>query len=171
MSSVSNRTLGSGPTVRTGNPGLSTWLRAVVVLLLAAGLIERLLPLLDFKNRLFWLHMSEDGYLMQTVARNMALGLGMSTADGTIPTNGVQPLATFAYALLHALAGGSKQLAIAFVTIFATAVGQSGVTRVDVAAARSEWLESPVPIAGVSGLAAQDQWMLASEAGQPSEPP
>ena len=55
--------------------------------------------------------MSEDGYLMQTVARNMAIGLGMSTAEGTIPTNGVQPLATFAYAGLHALAGGSNNSA------------------------------------------------------------
>lgn len=122
MSSVPSDAVGPSPTSETGNPGLSTWLRAVIALLLAAGLVERLLPLFDLKNRLFWLHMSEDGYLMQTVARNIALGLGMSTADGTIPTNGVQPLATFAYAVLHALAGGSKEPGIVFVTLFATAV-------------------------------------------------
>ena len=82
----------------------------------------RLSPLLDVEGRLYWLFMSEDGYLMQTIARNMATGLGMSTAKGTMPTNGVQPLATFLYAGLHALAGGSKMLAIGYVTVFATAV-------------------------------------------------
>lgn len=122
MSSV----LPPSPTVHRGSGlGVSAaakWVRACIALLFAAGLIERLLPLFDMKDRLFWLHMSEDGYLMQTVARNMAIGLGMSTAEGTIPTNGVQPLATFFYAALHALAGGSKQLAIAYLTVFATAV-------------------------------------------------
>ena len=105
---------------------VTAWIRAVGVLLFVAGLIERLLPFSDMSNRLFWLHMSEDGYLMQIVARNMALGLGMSTADGTMPTNGVQPLATFAYAGLHALAGGSKQLGIAYVTVFSVAVSVLG---------------------------------------------
>ena len=35
---------------------------------------------------------TEDGYLMLTVARNMALGEGMSVSNGTIPTNGIQPM-------------------------------------------------------------------------------
>lgn len=61
--------------------------------------------------------MTEDGYLMQTVARNLALGLGMSTAEGTIPTNGVQPLATLLFALLHAIAGGDKTEGIVLVTL------------------------------------------------------
>ena len=100
----------------------SRWVRACVWLLLATGLAARLSPLLDVQGRLYWMFLSEDGYLMQTIARNMALGLGMSTAHGTIPTNGVQPLATFLYAGLHALAGGSKLLAIGYVTVFATAV-------------------------------------------------
>ena len=51
------------------------------------------------------------------MARNMALGLGMSTADGTIPTNGVQPLATFVFAALHALAGGDKIHGLVAVTL------------------------------------------------------
>ena len=72
----------------------SGWARACLWLLLATGIVARLSPLLDPGHRLFWLFMSEDGYLMQTVARNLALGLGMSTADGTMPTNGVQPLAS-----------------------------------------------------------------------------
>ena len=113
------------PPAMTG-ANMTAWMRILGVLLLVAGLVERLLPLSDLPNRLFWLHMSEDGYLMQTVARNMALGLGMSTADGTIPTNGVQPLATFAYAGLHALAGGSRQLGIAYVTVFSVAMSVLG---------------------------------------------
>lgn len=99
----------------------SRWVRACVWLLLATGLVARLSPLLDVEGRLYWLFLSEDGYLMQTIARNMAIGLGMSTAQGAMPTNGVQPLATFIYAGLHALAGGSKMLAIGYVTVFATA--------------------------------------------------
>jgi len=46
---------------------------------------------------------SEDGYLMLTVARNIADGRGLSTAAGTIPTNGVQPLVTFLWAGVHAV--------------------------------------------------------------------
>ena len=100
----------------------SRWVRICLWLLLATGLAARLSPLLDVEGRLYWVFLSEDGYLMQTIARNMAIGLGMSTANGTMPTNGVQPLATFLYAGLHALAGGSKLLAIGYVTVFATAV-------------------------------------------------
>ena len=112
-------------TTQGGDRGLwegSGWVRVCVWLLLVTGLAARLSPLLDVEGRLYWLWMSEDGYLMQTIARNMAIGLGMSTAHGTMPTNGVQPLATFLYAGLHALAGGSKLLAIGYVTVFATAV-------------------------------------------------
>src|SRR6478735_6387630 len=100
----------------------SRWVRVCVWLLLATGLAARLSPLLDVEGRLYWMFLSEDGYLMQTIARNMAIGLGMSTANGTMPTNGVQPLATFLYAGLHALAGGNKMLAIGYVTVFATTV-------------------------------------------------
>ena len=126
MSSASTSPIESPPMRTDTGANMTTWIRTLGVLLFVAGLVERLLPLFDLKNRLFWLHMSEDGYLMQTVARNMALGLGMSTADGTIPTNGVQPLATFAYAGLHSLASGSKQLGIVYVTLFSVAVAALG---------------------------------------------
>ena len=96
--------------------------RGCVWLLFALGAAARLSPLADWDQRLFWQYLSEDGYLMQTVARNMAIGLGMSVSEGTIPTNGVQPLATFVYAALHWLAGGSKQLAIAYVTVVSAAI-------------------------------------------------
>lgn len=95
---------------------LPPWVYVPVAALLGAGVLIRLLPLFDVKGHLYWFFMTEDGYLLQTVARNIAVGLGMSTADGTMATNGVQPLATFVYAALHALAVGSKLLAIAYVT-------------------------------------------------------
>lgn len=90
----------------------------VTFALFFVGFIFRLSPIFDIENRVFWQYMTEDGYLMQTIARNMAIGLGMSTAEGTMPTNGVQPLATVIFAGLHYLAGGDKSMGIVYVTIF-----------------------------------------------------
>lgn len=97
-------------------------LKACLWTLILIGVAARLMPLVDFDNRLFWQYVTEDGYLLQTIARNMAIGLGMSTAEGTIPTNGVQPLATFLFAALHFIAGGSKAPGIVLVTLFSTVV-------------------------------------------------
>lgn len=90
--------------------------------LVLIGLAARLFPLTDLDNRLFWQYITEDGYLLQTIARNMAIGLGMSTAEGTIATNGVQPLAAFLFAGLHFIAGGSKPSGIVLVTLFSVLV-------------------------------------------------
>lgn len=104
-------------------PSLATSpLKICVWVLVLIGLASRLSPLADPEGRLFWQYMTEDGYLMQTVARNIAIGLGMSTAEGTIPTNGVQPLATILFAALHFLAGGSKPSGIALVTLLSVLV-------------------------------------------------
>lgn len=100
----------------------STPAKAAIALALLVGVAARLSPLTDPAGRLFWQFMTEDGYLMQTAARNFALGLGLSTADGTIPTNGVQPLATFVFSLMHFLSGGSKAGGIALVTILSMAI-------------------------------------------------
>jgi hypothetical protein len=54
---------------------------------------------------------------MLTIARNMALGHGMSTADGTIPTNGTQPLMTFIWASLLWLTGEDKYTGMILVQI------------------------------------------------------
>ncbi len=75
--------------------------RAVLFLLLVAGLVPRVLAL-SSPSRVA-ASISEDGYLMLTVARNLADGRGLSTAAGTIPTNGVQPLVTFVWAGVHAV--------------------------------------------------------------------
>ena len=90
----------------------------LALMLLLIGFAFRISPVFDIEQRIFWQLMTEDGYLMQTIARNMAIGLGMSTAEGTLPTNGVQPLATIAFAALHYLAGGDKEVGIIYVTIF-----------------------------------------------------
>jgi hypothetical protein len=58
---------------------------------------------------------TEDGYLMLQVARNLATGSGLSTAAGTIPTNGVQPLATFLWAGAFWLVQGDKTAGVALV--------------------------------------------------------
>jgi hypothetical protein len=68
--------------------------RVFVALAATIGLLTRLSGLLTSDDRLLQHWPTEDGYLMLQVARNMAEGLGMSTAAGTLPTNGVQPLAT-----------------------------------------------------------------------------
>lgn len=112
--------------VRSGSAALpqiaSPSLNACLWTLVLIGVAARLLPLIDLDSRLFWQYVTEDGYLLQTVARNIALGLGMSTAEGTIPTNGVQPLVTFLFAALHFVAGGSKSAGIVLVTLFSTIV-------------------------------------------------
>jgi hypothetical protein len=87
---------------------------AVVLGLLGVGLAVRVLPLAQGRDLLLR-QPSEDGYLMLTVARNMAVGLGMSTAAGTIPTNGVQPLATGLFAAGFFVARGDKTVGVAWV--------------------------------------------------------
>ncbi len=61
--------------------------------------------------------LSEDGYLMLTVARNFALGHGLSTADGEIMTNGIQPLVTFLWAGVYFLSNGEKIKSIVYITL------------------------------------------------------
>ena len=94
------------------------WVKVLSAALIALGTLSRLAPLADPHGRLLQQFATEDGYYMQTVARNLALGHGLSISDGTIQTNGVQPLATFLFALFHYLAGGDKVGGIAGVMLF-----------------------------------------------------
>jgi hypothetical protein len=82
----------------------------VLFLLAAAGLatLYRLAPIALGEDAMARFFITEDGYLMLTIARNLAIGAGMSVSDGTIATNGVQPLATFLFALPYLAAGGDK---------------------------------------------------------------
>lgn len=88
----------------------------LITLLIAIGGIVHLTPLVvggEFMIK----SISEDGYLMLTIARNMALGLGMSTAEGSIPTNGTQPLMTAIWAAGYWLVNGNKIQGIVWVMV------------------------------------------------------
>lgn len=95
------------------------------VALLAIGLVTRMTPLLLGRERLLRQFITEDGYLMLTVARNIALGKGMSVADGTIPTNGVQPLTTFVYAACFWLADAERTTGVAYTQVLSIAVASA----------------------------------------------
>lgn len=85
--------------------------RPFFVILIAAlvfATLYRLYPLVTGLPDLAQAFMTEDGYLMLTIARNMAIGLGMSVSDGRIDSNGVQPLATFLFSVPYLLGGGDK---------------------------------------------------------------
>ena len=69
--------------------------------------------------------MTEDGYLMLTVARNMAIGLGMSVSDGTIPTNGVQPMSTILFTVPYLWTGGDKVFSLIGIHLILAAVAMA----------------------------------------------
>ena len=62
---------------------LSSCLAAVVGL----ETVVRVAPLVEGGERLQRQCVSEDGYLMLTIARNIALGRGFSVSDGMIPSS------------------------------------------------------------------------------------
>ena len=103
---------------------MSTFRRALlavaVVPLLLIGSGVRLAPLTSDRRTVAAI--SEDGYLMLTVARNVALGRSLTIADGTIPTNGVQPLVTFAWAGIHWLSGSERMPALRAIVLLQFAV-------------------------------------------------
>lgn len=75
---------------------------------LLVALFVRTAPLLEGGDRLRHQCITEDGYLMLTIARNVALGNGFSIAGGEIATNGTQPLTTLLFAGCIKLAGGDR---------------------------------------------------------------
>jgi hypothetical protein len=86
---------------------------AVLVAGLVTGLLFRLAPLVLGEGAVAQFFITEDGYLMLTVARNLAIGQGLSVSDGAIATNGVQPLATLLYSLPYLATGGDKVASLA----------------------------------------------------------
>ncbi|SHF70898.1 hypothetical protein SAMN05444273_11042 [Litoreibacter ascidiaceicola] len=99
----------------------------VVVVALVLATFYRLYPLVSGDRVLSAAFMTEDGYLMLTVARNMAIGLGMSVSDGTIPSNGVQPIATFLFAVPYWLTDGDKISGLWGVQLIGAAISVIGV--------------------------------------------
>jgi hypothetical protein len=104
-----------------GSAPARAWPRLVSGALVVLGFVVRLLPLVQGRELLIR-QPTEDGYLMLTVARNMAIGLGMTTAAGTMPTNGVQPLATGIYTLGFLFAGGDKTGGVAWAMAFSVLI-------------------------------------------------
>lgn len=86
------------------------------------GLLYRLLPLLAGSDMIAQFFVTEDGYLMLTVARNLAMGNGLSVSAGEISTNGVQPLATLIYALPYLLTGGDKLASLSGILLISTVI-------------------------------------------------
>jgi len=63
---------------------------------------------------------------MMTIARNIALGLGMTTAAGTLLTNGTQPLMTFLMTIIYTIIQGDKIIAIKIIIILQWLITLSG---------------------------------------------
>lgn len=103
-------------------PGLA----ACSISLMLIGLVSRVAPLFDHGGRLLRQFPTEDGFLMSTVARNLALGHGLSTADGAIPTNGIQPLFTFVQSLAFLLVGGDKRTGVLLILLVEIALALCG---------------------------------------------
>lgn len=99
----------------------------VVIALLVFGTLYRLYPIFAGEDAMAQFFMTEDGYLMLTIARNMAIGLGMSVSDGTIPSNGVQPLATFLFAIPYVLTGGDKVSSLVGVHLISAVIAALGI--------------------------------------------
>ena len=90
-------------------------LTVAIVPLLLVGTLVRLAPLTSERRTVAAI--SEDGYLMLTVARNVALGRSLTIADGTIATNGVQPFVTFVWAGVHWLFASERLPALRAVVL------------------------------------------------------
>jgi len=87
----------------------------IIIFLLIIGLFTHLESFRSTERLLN--SVSEDGYLTLTVARNLALGKGLSTADGEIMTNGIQPMSTFLWAGVYWLHDGDKVESIVWITV------------------------------------------------------
>lgn len=90
---------------------------------LIVGTLARALPLFDPRGRALRQFASEDGYLMLTIARNLAIGNGLSIEDGSTLTNGTQPLMTFVYGGLFWLVGGDKVWGVVLAQVLGIAIG------------------------------------------------
>ena len=91
-------------------------------LLVLIGLVARGRAAAFPAEEMFRSFPDEDGYLMLTVARNIALGRGMSSAAGTLPTNGVQPLATFLQAVCFRVVGAEREAGVRLLIVVYTAI-------------------------------------------------
>jgi len=116
--------------------------RLLLATLIVVGIGIRAAPLLDQDGRLMNAP-TDDGYLMLTIARNLATGKGFSVSDGITPTNGTQPLATLVDAGVFAVTGANRRigiqvlLVIQLITACLAAIGLRRLA-INVLGARSE---------------------------------
>lgn len=139
-------------TYSQGDKLLAKWGFVGVSLFLGLGF--RLAPLFDRGGRLLRQWPTEDGYLMLTIARNIGIGNGMTTAAGTIPTNGTQPLCTLLWAALYSPVDGDKTTGVVLVLIASVAISAAAaylVYRLG-STAFSEWPENRLIAAVAAGL-------------------
>ncbi|MEJ6396240.1 hypothetical protein V8J82_23500 [Gymnodinialimonas sp. 2305UL16-5] len=108
----------------------------LILLALLFGLVYRIYPIATGMPDLAEAFITEDGYLMLTVARNMAIGLGMTVSEGTIPTNGVQPMATFLFTLPYLATGGDRVAGLVGIHLILAAISVGGLFAVRAFAAR-----------------------------------
>lgn len=99
-----------------------TLLSIAIVAGFVFGVLYRLFPLVAGEDAIAQFFITEDGYLMLTIARNMAIGLGMTVSEGTIVTNGVQPLATFIFMVPYLLTDGDKLQSLVGIILISTAI-------------------------------------------------
>ncbi|MBY8978154.1 hypothetical protein KHP62_20255 [Rhodobacteraceae bacterium NNCM2] len=97
---------------------------------LVFGLLYRLVPIFLSDETLAQFFVTEDGYLMLTVARNLAIGNGLSVSGGEIPTNGVQPLATLFFTLPYMVTGGDKLASLIGVLLLSTLFAVAGAVAI-----------------------------------------
>lgn len=117
--------------------GLERLMLPVLVAALVAATLFRLLPVMLGQPALSEMFMTEDGYLMLTVARSMAIGQGMTVSDGTIATNGVQPLATFLFAVPYVMTEGDKVASLVGIHLISAAIALAGAFAMQAFAARA----------------------------------
>ena len=89
------------------------WICLAVVVVVATGV--RVAPLVAGGKRLQYQCVTEDGYLMLTIARNIAMGRGFSVSDGLVASNGTQPLAAVLYAGCYLPANGDRLVGLYYV--------------------------------------------------------
>lgn len=135
------------------------WPVAILATALITGIAFRLYPVLVGMPQLAEFLITEDGYLLLTVARNMALGLGMTVSEGTIPTNGVQPLITYLFSGAYLAVGGDRVSGLIGVHLIMIAISVAGFFAIRAFAARL--LES-WPRAELWAVLAAALWFLGS---------
>lgn len=125
---------------------MTSFQKTIVAALLVAGSLYRLWPVLAGTPYLETFFVTEDGYLMLTIARNMAIGLGMTVSDGTIATNGVQPLATFLFTLPYLSTGGDKTTSLVGIHLIQAGTALACVFAIRALAAKLLAPRDPSPI-------------------------